>query len=37
MAKKEKNQVKTQKKADNTDEAIKKSQYPAPPKFGGFD
>jgi|GEM_PF-1692789 hypothetical protein len=37
MAKKEKNQIKTRKKSDNTGEAIKKSKYPAPPKFGGLD
>jgi hypothetical protein len=36
MAKKEKNQIKTRNKSDNT-EAIKKSKYPAPPKFGGLD
>jgi len=37
MAKKEKNQVKTQKKQENTDSAMKKSKYPAQPKYPGLD
>lgn len=37
MAKKESKQSDTKKKNDNTDSAIKKSKYPAPPKFGGLD
>jgi hypothetical protein len=37
MAKKENDQANTQKKQQSTDEAIKKSKYPAPPKYGGLD
>jgi hypothetical protein len=37
VEKKEKNQVNTEKKKDDTETAMKKSKYPAPPKFGGLD
>jgi hypothetical protein len=37
MAKKAKSPADTKKKTSNTESAMKKSKYSAPPKFGGLD